>query len=124
MNNNYENILNRKLERIYKFRKKNNEEEACIEYYNLVLEFEKLKFKDINKLYYECGILLFNNHYYEDSVILLSKAYSNQYMKKEIKKFIFENFIEPNREEFYESFKINNEKCKEKYFERFDIAYE
>lgn len=104
------NNLDKILDETNQLKYENDQEKACIKYYNLILELEKIQFKEINKLYYECAMLLFNNSYYEDSVLFLSKAYYANYKKREIKEFIFENFIEPNRSEFCETLKKNMRK--------------
>lgn len=118
--NNLEETLNNTLNEIYELMHEKNQEEACIKYYNLILEMERLRFDDINRLYYECAMLLFDNYYYEDCVVFLSKAYYAKYKQQEIKKFIFDNFIEPNRNEFFESFKNNIERYRNQW-QDFDI---
>ncbi|CAI3210457.1 glycosyltransferase [Clostridium neonatale] len=103
----FEKKINKELDDIYRIIDEKNEEEACNKYYNLILELENVNFKNINKLYFECSMLLFNNYYYEDCVKFLSKAYNNGYNKRKIKEFLFINFIEPNKKEFEESFEKN-----------------
>ena len=124
--NKLQESLNNSLNEIYKLIDYKDQKEACIKYYNLILELEKIQFDDINRLYYECAMLLFNNKYYEECVKFLSKAYSSGYKKIEIKEYIFTNFINNNKIEFFESFKKNIEKYNSiyKYFKIEIDAYE
>ena len=59
----FEKKINKELDDIYRIIDEKNEEEACNKYYNLILELENVNFKNINKLYFECSMLLFNNYY-------------------------------------------------------------
>lgn len=124
--NKLEGKLNNTLNEIYELINKNIQDEACVKYYNLILELERLQFEEIDRLYYESAILLFNNYYYEECVLFLSKAYSGMYKKREIKEFIFDNFIEPNRKEFFESLKKNMEEYNKMlpHFIMKNVAYE
>lgn len=102
--------IKKELEEIYKML--NDDvylEDACIKFFELVkrIEDEDVNCKELPHLYNELGIVLFNNYFYEDSIKMLSKAYEQGFNKKQIKNFIYESFINPNKEEFKENFSLN-----------------
>lgn len=99
--------LEKKLTIIHDLLNSNKNEEACIKFFNLIRDLEKINHENLPSLYYEFAFILFNNDFYEDCIIMLNNAYKHDYMKNEIKDFIFNSFITPNSKEFEESY-INN----------------
>jgi len=85
-------------------------EEKCIEFFRLVSELEEQHYKNINEIYYKFAKCLWNNGFIEDCIKVFSKCYSDNFKRQEIKKFIFDSFINHNKEEVKKSFKANIDK--------------
>lgn len=101
------NNLNVKLNSIQNLIDCNKSEEACVEFFRFIRESEETNDENLPFLYYKFAFILFDNEFYEDCIMMLNNAYKSNYMKKEIKEFIFDSFIIPNLNSFEESY-FNN----------------
>ncbi|ATW25675.1 hypothetical protein [Candidatus Formimonas warabiya] len=91
--------------------------EACAEFQNLIKIADTEKDKEhLAIFYYEYAILLFHNKSYEESVKMLIAAYDLDYMKDQILEMIYDCFIDPNKEEFEDTYKINLQAFDSNYF--------